>query len=557
MSRPRSPRGSPRSLRPPRRSWLRGQPSRPARRFPAGVPWPPDASSGLPPPRPGRPPAPADDAAASDVAVAAPARRTPWHPHGSGSRALPLSAARRGTAPRRAASPGLRRAAFRLAAAAAAAAARGPSPSCQGAAAPAAAAGLPPRRRSSCRPHRSRPSDSRPSRRGLAAKRRGRQRRRPRRRAAAKRSRSPRSRRPRHPSRTAPAAPTARAPLAASAPGPTRRPPAPRRPAPAARGEAQPLRRLYGPGSCSAPRSSAGSGCCSRPPSRWSRRVVLRARLHAGLPRELPRRDATARGRARGHPGVAGLAALLQRVPDRADHPLGAAGAHREAADGVLDAAVVEAASGKISLNLWFHQSLDILWIVNGVIFVVLLFATGQWMRIVPTSWAVVPERGLGRRCSTCRWTGRTENGWVNYNSLQLLAYFATVFIAAPLAIAHRRADVGVWPKNAKALNRIYPVEWARAVHFPVMLYFVAFIVVHVALVLRHRGAAQPQPHVRGAGCRQLARASGSSSPRSSSSRRRGSPPVRWCSRRSRGCSARSAGNQRPVGNRGSPIFLV
>jgi hypothetical protein len=40
----------------------------------------------------------------------------------------------------------------------------------------------------------------------------------------------------------------------------------------------------------------------------------------------------------------------------------------------------------KISLTLWFHQSLDILWLVNGVVFVVLLFATGQWMRIVPTA---------------------------------------------------------------------------------------------------------------------------------------------------------------------------
>ena len=46
----------------------------------------------------------------------------------------------------------------------------------------------------------------------------------------------------------------------------------------------------------------------------------------------------------------------------------------------------------KISLNLWFHQSLDILWITNGVIYVVLLFVTGQWMKIVPTSWAVFPN---------------------------------------------------------------------------------------------------------------------------------------------------------------------
>ena len=76
-----------------------------------------------------------------------------------------------------------------------------------------------------------------------------------------------------------------------------------------------------------------------------------------------------------------------------------------------------------------------------------------------------------------------TENGWVNYNSIQQLAYFTTVFIAAPLAIVTGVRMSGVWPKNATTLSRLYPVEWARAVHFPVMLYFVAFIVVHVFLV--------------------------------------------------------------------------
>ena len=138
---------------------------------------------------------------------------------------------------------------------------------------------------------------------------------------------------------------------------------------------------------------------------------------------------------------------------------------------------------GRISLNLWFHQSLDILWLVNGVIFVVLLFATGQWMRVVPTSWAVIPNAvSAGLQYLSLDWP--LENGWVNYNSLQVLAYFATIFIAAPLAAVTGARMSGLWPKNAPALNRGYPVEWARAVHFPVMLYFVAFIVVHVTLVL-------------------------------------------------------------------------
>lgn len=136
----------------------------------------------------------------------------------------------------------------------------------------------------------------------------------------------------------------------------------------------------------------------------------------------------------------------------------------------------------KISLNLWFHQSLDILWIVNGVIFVVLLFVTGQWMRIVPTSWEVFPN-ALSAALQYVSLDWPTENGWVNYNSLQQLAYFATVFLAAPLAILTGVRMSGVWPKNAAGLNRAYPVEWARAVHFPVMIYFVLFIFVHVVLV--------------------------------------------------------------------------
>ena len=137
----------------------------------------------------------------------------------------------------------------------------------------------------------------------------------------------------------------------------------------------------------------------------------------------------------------------------------------------------------KISLNLWFHQSLDILWIVNGVIYVVLLFATGQWMKIVPTSWEVIPNAiSAALQYVSLDWP--TENGWVNYNSLQQLAYFATVFVAAPLAIVTGVRMSGVWPKNAKALSNSYPVEWARAVHFPVMLYFVVFIALHVFLVL-------------------------------------------------------------------------
>ncbi|MGM0930510.1 MAG: cytochrome b/b6 domain-containing protein [Actinomycetota bacterium] len=137
----------------------------------------------------------------------------------------------------------------------------------------------------------------------------------------------------------------------------------------------------------------------------------------------------------------------------------------------------------KISLDLWFHLSLDALWVLNGIVFYVLLFVTGQWMRLVPTSWDVVPN-AVSTLIQYVSLDWPTENGWVNYNSLQLLAYFTTVFIAAPLALITGLRMSNAWPKSAAKLNKMYPIEVARAIHLPVMFYFVLFIIIHVTLVL-------------------------------------------------------------------------
>lgn len=150
----------------------------------------------------------------------------------------------------------------------------------------------------------------------------------------------------------------------------------------------------------------------------------------------------------------------------------------------------------KITLELWFHLTLDALWILNGLVFAILLFATGQWMRIVPTSWDVVPNAlSAALQYASLNWP--TEDGWVNYNALQLLTYFATVFIAAPLAFISGIRTSSAWPKKATALNKVYPMELARAIHFPVMIYFVAFVVVHVFLVLA-TGALRNLNHMYG-----------------------------------------------------------
>lgn len=135
----------------------------------------------------------------------------------------------------------------------------------------------------------------------------------------------------------------------------------------------------------------------------------------------------------------------------------------------------------KISLELWFHLSLDALWVLNGLVFYVLLFITGQWMRIVPTSWDIFPN-ALSSAVQYASFDWPLESGWTNYNALQVIAYFLVVFVAGPVAVLTGVRMSNVWPKDAK-LNKVYRIELARAVHFPTMLFFVMFIVVHVVLV--------------------------------------------------------------------------
>lgn len=137
----------------------------------------------------------------------------------------------------------------------------------------------------------------------------------------------------------------------------------------------------------------------------------------------------------------------------------------------------------KISIYLWLHLTVDALWVLNGVLFIVLLFATGQWVRIVPTTLEVVPN-ALSALLQYVSFDWPVEHAWVNYNSVQQLSYFVTVFIAAPLAFVTGIRLSSVWPQHAPRLNRAYPALLAKLLHFPVMIYFVGFVLVHVTLVL-------------------------------------------------------------------------
>ncbi|TPX01964.1 hypothetical protein FJ656_24975 [Schumannella luteola] len=137
----------------------------------------------------------------------------------------------------------------------------------------------------------------------------------------------------------------------------------------------------------------------------------------------------------------------------------------------------------RLSIHTWWHLVVDSLFVLNGVVFVVLLFATGQWMRIVPLSWDVLPNAvSAGVQYLSLEWP--VHHGWTNYNGLQQLSYFATVFLAAPLALLTGLRLSPGWPASWKRPSGFLGDLFARRVHALVLWYFVVFTIVHVGLVL-------------------------------------------------------------------------
>ena len=137
----------------------------------------------------------------------------------------------------------------------------------------------------------------------------------------------------------------------------------------------------------------------------------------------------------------------------------------------------------RIGIDLWSHYVADTLWVLNGVVFLILLFATGQWLRIVPTDLAVVPAAvSAALQYASLDWP--TTDGWIDYNGLQSLSYFAVVFLAGPVALITGLRVAPGFAARLRTLDRAFPLGAAKRIHWWTMLFFVAFTAVHVLLVL-------------------------------------------------------------------------
>lgn len=148
----------------------------------------------------------------------------------------------------------------------------------------------------------------------------------------------------------------------------------------------------------------------------------------------------------------------------------------------------------RIAIDLWSHFVADTVWVVNGVLFVVLCAVSGHWARIVPTDWAVVPQ-ALSAALQYASFDWPTEDGWVDYNALQQLSYFAVVYIAGPIAVlTGLRAAPGL-ARRLRFLDVPFPLRTSKRIHWWTMWFLVGFTAVHVFLVLA-TGALRNLNHV-------------------------------------------------------------
>ena len=135
-----------------------------------------------------------------------------------------------------------------------------------------------------------------------------------------------------------------------------------------------------------------------------------------------------------------------------------------------------------VGIARWWHFGFDLLWLFNGVIYFVLMFATDQWQRMVPTTWAVFPN-ALSTAIQYLSLQFPPDVSWTNYNSLQQLIYFVTVFVAAPLALLSGLMQSPAIANKLGWIARLCNRQAMRTVHFAVLCWFVLFICLHVTLV--------------------------------------------------------------------------
>ncbi len=131
-----------------------------------------------------------------------------------------------------------------------------------------------------------------------------------------------------------------------------------------------------------------------------------------------------------------------------------------------------------------WHFLIVPLWIVNGLSYVGLLFATGQWRRLIPTSWEIVPE-AWHSAVTFASLHVPPESSFRPYDPLQQLVYASVVFGLAPVMIATGLAQSPAFIARYPWYARLFGGrQGARSLHFIVLVLLILYVLVHLIMVV-------------------------------------------------------------------------
>jgi DMSO/TMAO reductase YedYZ molybdopterin-dependent catalytic subunit/thiosulfate reductase cytochrome b subunit len=143
---------------------------------------------------------------------------------------------------------------------------------------------------------------------------------------------------------------------------------------------------------------------------------------------------------------------------------------------------------GKKNLGLGRHWHFGTVpfWVATGLIYMVMLFASGWWRYLVPTDWSIVPDsiRAVG---TYLQFHLPAKIPGQPYEPAQKLSYFIVVFLLAPFQIATGAAMSPAVLSRFPWYGKMFGgKQGARSLHFLGLVAFFLFVVLHTVMVVIH-----------------------------------------------------------------------
>ncbi len=137
-----------------------------------------------------------------------------------------------------------------------------------------------------------------------------------------------------------------------------------------------------------------------------------------------------------------------------------------------------------LGIGRHWHFFSVIFWVLNGVVYVVLLFATGEWARLIPTSWSIIPD-AFQTFLTYISFHIPPASDFHPYDPLQQLAYAGVVFLLGPfMLLTGATMSPAVAARFPWYIKLFGGRQVGRSLHFLSLIAFILFIIVHTALVL-------------------------------------------------------------------------